>query len=107
MDKPSSEERMLAKGAAKKVTIYVNEDTRHHMDALWSSVLRFLHSKHVSGASVIRVAAGFWPRSTLPFSAGIRAAAAAEPCCPALRCDNSSSSTSQSFLYRTDICCAQ
>jgi len=50
---------MLSRGAAKKVTIYVNEDTRHHMDALWSAVLRFLRHKHVAGATVLRPVAGF------------------------------------------------
>jgi PII-like signaling protein len=50
---------MLSRGAAKKVTIYVNEDTRHHMDALWSAILRFLRHKHVAGATVLRPVAGF------------------------------------------------
>ena len=50
---------MLSRGAAKKVTIYVNEDTRHHMDALWDAILRFLRHKHVAGATVLRPVAGF------------------------------------------------
>jgi PII-like signaling protein len=50
---------MLSRGAAKKVTIYINEDTRHRADALWSSVLHFLHKKHVAGATVLRPMAGF------------------------------------------------
>lgn len=50
---------MLSRGSAKKVTIYVNEDTRHHMDALWSAILRFLRVKHVAGATVLRPVAGF------------------------------------------------
>ena len=50
---------MLSRGAAKKVTIYVNDDTRHHTDSLWSAVLRFLRHKHVAGATVLRPVAGF------------------------------------------------
>jgi PII-like signaling protein len=50
---------MLSRGAAKKVTIYVNEDTRRHMDTLWSAILRFLRHKHVAGATVLRPVAGF------------------------------------------------
>jgi PII-like signaling protein len=50
---------MLSRGAAKKVTIYVNEDIRHHMDSLWSAILRFLRHKHVAGATVLRPVAGF------------------------------------------------
>jgi PII-like signaling protein len=50
---------MLSRGAAKKVTIYVNEDTRYHMDALWDAILRFLRHKHVAGATVLRPIAGF------------------------------------------------
>lgn len=50
---------MLSRGAAKKVTIYVNEDTRYHLDALWSAILRFLRHKHVAGATVLRPVAGF------------------------------------------------
>jgi PII-like signaling protein len=50
---------MLSRGAAKKVTIYVNEDTRYHLEALWSAILRFLRHKHVAGATVLRPVAGF------------------------------------------------
>jgi PII-like signaling protein len=50
---------MLSRGPAKKVTIYVNEDTRHRGDALWSAVLHFLRSRHVAGATVLRPIAGF------------------------------------------------
>lgn len=50
---------MLSRGAAKKVTIYVNEDTRHHLEALWSAILSFLRHKHVAGATVLRPVAGF------------------------------------------------
>jgi len=50
---------MLPKGNAKKVTIYLNQDTRAHVDALWSSILAFLRHKHVAGATLIRADAGF------------------------------------------------
>jgi PII-like signaling protein len=50
---------MLSRGVARKVTIYVNEDTHYHMDALWSAILRFLRHKHVAGATVLRPVAGF------------------------------------------------
>jgi PII-like signaling protein len=50
---------MLSRGAAKKVTIYVNEDTRYHMDSLWDAILRFLRHKQVAGATVLRPIAGF------------------------------------------------
>lgn len=50
---------MLSRGAAKKVTIYVNEDTRYHADALWDAILRFLRARHVAGATVLRPVAGF------------------------------------------------
>lgn len=50
---------MLSRGAAKKVTIYVNEDTRHHSDTLWNAILRFLRHKHVAGATVLQPVAGF------------------------------------------------
>ena len=56
---------MLSRGPAKKVTIYINEDTRHHMDALWSAVLHFLRSKHVAGATVLRPVAGFGAHQAL------------------------------------------
>ena len=50
---------MLSRGAAKKVTIYVNEDTRHRTDALWSAIMHFLRNKHVAGATALRPIAGF------------------------------------------------
>jgi len=56
---------MLSRGPAKKVTIYVNEDTRHRGDALWSAVLHFLRSKHVAGATVLRPIAGFGSHQVL------------------------------------------
>jgi PII-like signaling protein len=50
---------MLSKGAAKKVTIFVNEDSRHHLESLYEAVLTFLMHKGVSGATATRAMAGF------------------------------------------------
>jgi PII-like signaling protein len=50
---------MLPKGSAKKVTIYLNEDTRSHIDSLWSTILAFLRHRHVAGATVLRADLGF------------------------------------------------
>src|SRR6202451_4396499 len=50
---------MLSKGIAKKVTIYLNEDTQYHLAPLYESILTFLLHKSVSGATVTRALAGF------------------------------------------------
>jgi PII-like signaling protein len=50
---------MLSKGTAKKVTIYLNEDTQHHLTPLYESILAFLVHKGVSGATVTRALSGF------------------------------------------------
>jgi PII-like signaling protein len=50
---------MLNKGPAKKVTIYVNEDTHHHTGALYEAILTFLLHRGVSGATATRAMAGF------------------------------------------------
>ena len=50
---------MLQKGTAKKVTIFVNEDTQHHFISLCDSILTFLLHKGVSGATAARAMAGF------------------------------------------------
>jgi PII-like signaling protein len=50
---------MLSRGAAKKVTIYVNEDTHYQGDTLWSAIVRFLRHKHVAGATAFRPMTGF------------------------------------------------
>lgn len=50
---------MLPKGDAKKVTIYLNQDTRTHVEPMWSAILTFLRHKHVAGATMIRGDAGF------------------------------------------------
>jgi len=49
---------MLSRGPAKKVTIYLNEDTQHHIEALHESILTFLLHKGVAGATAFRATAG-------------------------------------------------
>jgi len=50
---------MLTKGPAKKVTIFIDEDTQHHMTALHESLMAFLMHKGVSGATATRAYSGF------------------------------------------------
>jgi PII-like signaling protein len=50
---------MLNQGPAKKVTIFLNEDTQHHMTALYDSIMTFLLHKGVSGATATRAFSGF------------------------------------------------
>jgi PII-like signaling protein len=50
---------MLSKGAARKATIYLNEDTQHHLGSLYESILTFLMHKGVAGATATRALAGF------------------------------------------------
>ena len=50
---------MLTKGPAKKVIIFINEDTQHHMIALHDSIMTFLMHKGVSGATATRAYSGF------------------------------------------------
>src|SRR5262245_53875772 len=50
---------MLTKGPAKKVTIFINEDTQHLMTALHDSIMTFLMHKGVSGATATRAFSGF------------------------------------------------
>jgi len=56
---------MLSKGPAKKVTIYLNEDARHHLGTLYEAVLTFLLHKGVSGATVTRAIEGFGSHQVL------------------------------------------
>lgn len=56
---------MLPKGEARKVTIYLNQDTRTHMEPLWSAILGFLRHKHVPGATLFRADAGFGTHAEL------------------------------------------
>jgi PII-like signaling protein len=50
---------MLTKGPAKKVTIFINEDTQHGMVALHDSIMQFLMHKGISGATATRAYSGF------------------------------------------------
>jgi len=50
---------MLKKGPAKKVTVFINEDTQHHMTPLHDSIMTFLMHKGVSGATATRAHSGF------------------------------------------------
>jgi uncharacterized protein len=50
---------MLHQGAAKKVTIYVNEDSQYHAGPLYEAILTLLMHKGVSGATASRAMAGF------------------------------------------------
>jgi PII-like signaling protein len=52
-------ESVLTKGPAKKVTIFINEDTQHRMTALHDSLMTFLLHKGVSGATATRAFSGF------------------------------------------------
>jgi PII-like signaling protein len=56
---------MLQKGTAKKVTIFVNEDTQHHFGALYESILTWLMHKGVAGATATRAMAGFGAHQVL------------------------------------------
>ena len=56
---------MLTKGSAKKVTIFINEDTQHHMTALHDSIMTFLMHKGVSGATATRAYSGFGSHQVL------------------------------------------
>jgi PII-like signaling protein len=50
---------VLNAGPAKKVRIYLNEDTRVHREPLHTAVLEFLMKNGVSGATAVRGMAGF------------------------------------------------
>jgi PII-like signaling protein len=50
---------MLEPGPAKKITIYVNEDSRHHGAPLYEAILSFLLHKGVGGATASKAVAGF------------------------------------------------
>src|SRR6516162_7468701 len=56
---------MLSKGAAKKVTIYVNEDSRYHLQPLYEAILTYLMHKGVAGATASRAMAGFGPHHVM------------------------------------------
>jgi len=50
---------MLAKGPAKKVTIYINEDTQHRLESLHEAILAYLMNKGIAGATSTRALSGF------------------------------------------------
>ncbi len=52
---------MLTNGPAKKVTVYVGEEVRHHGEALYLAVLNYHFYHGVSGATVTKGVAGFGP----------------------------------------------
>jgi PII-like signaling protein len=56
---------MLTKGPAKKVTIFLNEDSQLHLTALHDSIMTFLLRKGVSGATATRAYSGFGSHQTL------------------------------------------
>jgi PII-like signaling protein len=50
---------MLTPGLARKITIHLNEDTTARHDFLYNEIFAFLRERGVSGATLIRPAAGF------------------------------------------------
>ena len=50
---------MLARGPAKKVTIYLNEDTKSPHGPLYQAIVQFLKTRSVAGATLIRPHSGF------------------------------------------------
>ena len=56
---------MLAQGPARKVTIYINEDARHHHTALHDAIMTYLLHRGVSGATATRAFSGFGAHHTL------------------------------------------
>jgi uncharacterized protein len=50
---------MLERGPARKITVYVGEDVRHHGEPLYLAVLNYLFRHRVSGAMVTKGIAGF------------------------------------------------
>jgi PII-like signaling protein len=55
---------MLTKGPAKKVTIYLNEESRYHLVPLYEAIMTFLLHKGVAGATASRAMAGFGAHQT-------------------------------------------
>src|SRR5215813_7588248 len=56
---------MLTKGPARKVTIFINEDTQHHRTPLHDSIMTFLMHKGISGATATRAFSGFGSHQVL------------------------------------------
>ena len=55
---------MLEKGPAKKVIVWVNEETKlpHHREKLWLAIFDFLRHKKIAGASVTHTQMSFGDR---------------------------------------------
>jgi uncharacterized protein len=64
MQKPYAK-AMLARGPAKKVTLYLNEDTPHHLTSLHDAVMSLLLRKGVAGATATRGMSGFGQHQSL------------------------------------------
>jgi PII-like signaling protein len=56
---------MLQKGPAKKVTIFINEDTRRGFSTLTDAIMTFLLHKGVAGATATRAVSGFGAHRTM------------------------------------------
>ena len=56
---------MLTRGPAKRVMIFLNEDTVHHLTPLHDAVMTFLLHKGVAGATATRGYSGFGLHQTL------------------------------------------
>jgi PII-like signaling protein len=56
---------MLTRGPAKRVMIFLNEDTRYHMTPLHDAIMTFLVHKGVAGATATRGYSGFGAHQTL------------------------------------------
>jgi uncharacterized protein len=55
----------LNKGPAKKVIVFINEDTQHHMTSLHDAIMTFLMHKGVAGATATRAYSGYGSHRTL------------------------------------------
>jgi PII-like signaling protein len=53
---------MLEKGAAKKVTLWINEETRYHHEKLWLALFEYLRHKRIAGASLTHTKMAFGDR---------------------------------------------
>jgi PII-like signaling protein len=56
---------MLTRGPARRVTIFLNDDTSHHMTPLHDAIMTFLMHKGVAGATATRGYSGFGAHRTL------------------------------------------
>ena len=56
---------MLTKGPAKRVMIFVNEDSQYHLTPLHDAIMTYLLHKGVAGATATRAWSGFGSHQTL------------------------------------------